>query len=130
MIPISTSHRDQLLDITSEIQAEVDRSKIKDGLCNIFCLHTSAAILITENYDNGLKLDILDKLKQLIPKGGHRHDQLDGNADSHIKSAIVGPSLTVPIKNGQLLLGQWQGICFAEFSGPREREVEVTVVGS
>lgn len=129
MIAVKSSQREELIDITAHVSAELAKSGVQDGVCNVFCLHTSAALLISENYDEGIKQDLLDTLRKLIPEGGHRHDQLDGNADSHMKSSIIQPSLTVPVRNGKLHLGQWQGIMFAEFSGPREREVEVTVVG-
>lgn len=126
MITVSTTAREELIDITNEVNERVRASNVKEGICMLFCMHTSAALIVNENYDPGLKQDLLDKLRELVPEGGHRHDKLDGNADSHIKAAIIGPSLSIPIRNGKLLLGQWQGIMLAEFSGPRTRDISIT----
>jgi len=127
---ISTSKKQELIDITDKINSIIKKSKIRSGLCNVFAAHATAAIIINENYDPNICLDLLNALNKLIPKGIWLHDGVDGNADAHIKSAIIGPSETIPVKGGELGLGQWQSVMFAELDGPRSsRKIIVTVVG-
>lgn len=126
---ISTDRKQELIDITEKINSIIKKSKVKNGLCNIFAAHATAAIIINENYDPNICLDLLDSLNKLIPGGIWRHDKIDGNADSHIKSAILGPSETIPINNGKLQLGQWQSVMMAELDGPRnDRKIIVTIL--
>ena len=128
---LSTSKRQELIDITDKINSIIKNSKIKNGLCNVFTAHATAAIIINENCDPDICLDILDALNKLIPSGIWRHDKVDGNADAHIKSAIFGPSETIPIKNGELDLGKWQSAMFVELDGPRQdRKIVVTIISS
>ena len=129
VISISTSKRQELIDITSKVEAIVKKSKVKEGLCTVFAMHATAAIIINENADPNICLDLIDSLNEIIPKGKWRHDKLDGNADAHIKSSILGPSETIPIKNNQLQLGTWQAVMLADFDGPRNREIIVQVIG-
>lgn len=103
-ISISTSKRQELIDITNKVEAIVKKSKIKEGICTIFAMHATAAIIINENADPNICLDIIDSLNVLIPRGKWRHDELDGNADAHIKSSILGPSETIPIKNNHKVI--------------------------
>ena len=127
---LSTSKKQELIDITGKINSIIKKSKTKSGICSIFAAHATAAIIINENYDPNICLDLIDALNKLIPAGIWRHDRIDGNADAHIKSAILGPSETIPIKNGQLELGQWQSIMLAELDGPRSnRRIIVTIIG-
>src|SRR3989338_8329959 len=129
-IHISTKKKQELVDITSSVDSIVKKSKVKEGLCNVFAAHATAAIIINENWDPNICLDLLDSLNKLIPSGIWRHDKVDGNADSHIKSAILGPQETIPIKNGELYLGRWQALIFAELDGPRnDRKIIVTIIG-
>ena len=127
---ISTSKKQELIDITPKINSIIKKSKVKNGLCSVFAVHATAAIIINENYDPNICLDLIDALNKLIPSGVWLHDKIDGNADSHIKSAILGPSETIPIKDGKLDLGRWQALMFAELDGPRNnRKIIVTVMG-
>ena len=127
---LSTKKKQELIDITSQVNSIIKKAKIKNGICNIFAAHATAAIIINENYDPNICLDLLDSLNKLIPSGIWRHDKIDGNADAHIKSAILGPSETIPIKNNKLELGRWQSIMFAELDGPRnDRKIIVTILG-
>ena len=129
-ISLSTSKKQELIDITSQINSIIKKSKIKNGICNVFATHATAAIIINENYDPNICLDLLDALNKIIPSGIWRHDRIDSNADSHIKSAILGPSETMPVKNGELELGRWQSCMFAELDGPRnDRKIIVTIIG-
>ena len=128
-IILSTSKKQELIDITSQVSSIIKKSRIQNGLCNVFAAHATAAIIINENYDPNVCLDLLDALNKIIPRGIWRHDLVDGNADSHIKSAILGPSETIPIKNGKLELGRWQSIMMAELDGPRDdRKIIVTLI--
>ncbi|MBI2541538.1 YjbQ family protein [Candidatus Woesearchaeota archaeon] len=127
---ISTSKKQELIDITGKVENIIKKSNVKEGLCSVFACHATAAIIINENYDPNICLDLLDALNKLIPAGIWRHDKIDGNADAHIKAAILGPSETIPVKNGRLELGQWQSIMMAELDGPRnDRKIIVTILG-
>ena len=131
IITISTTKKQELIDITDSVNSIVEKSKVKTGLCNIFAMHATAAIIINENADPNICLDTIDSLNDLIPAGKWRHDKLDGNADAHIKSTILGPSETIPIKNSELQLGIWQSPMFVEFDGPRSnRKIIVSIVSS
>ena len=129
-ILLSTSKKQELIDITDKVNSIIKKSKVNNGLCNVFAAHATAAIIINENYDPNICIDLLEALNKLIPNGIWLHDRIDGNADSHIKSAILGPSETIPIKNGKLDLGRWQALIFCELDGPRNnRKIIVTVIG-
>lgn len=129
-LTIETKKREEIIDITPKILKLVEESKTKEGLCLIYVPHATAAITINENADQNIALDFLEALNKLIPEGKWRHDKIDNNGAAHIKSAIIGPSVTIPIKNSSLLLGTWQGIMLCEFDGPRKRKVIVKIVES
>ncbi|MCM8819922.1 MAG: secondary thiamine-phosphate synthase enzyme YjbQ [Candidatus Omnitrophica bacterium] len=126
-INITTKSREELVDITEEVQNILKKAKIDEGVCIIFSPHTTAGLIINENADPSVKDDILDHLKQLVPKNKN-YSHLEGNADAHIKSSIVGNSLVVIVSKGNLALGTWQGIYFCEFDGPRKRSVWVKIL--
>lgn len=129
-IRVSTKEKYDMVDIQKQVEDIVKKSGVKNGLCNVFAAHATAAIIINENYDPNVCLDVLDALAQLIREGKWRHDNVDNNAAAHIKSAIAGPSETIPVRDGKLLLGRWQNIMLAEFDGPREgRSILVSVIG-
>ncbi|RKY32225.1 MAG: YjbQ family protein [Candidatus Omnitrophota bacterium] len=121
-INLKTGSRVELIDITAKVQAAITKSKAKDGVCFIFCPHTTAGLTINENADPSVRRDIIDSLNEIVPAHA-RYAHAEGNADSHIKSSLFGPSLSVFIENGALVLGTWQGIYFCESDGPRSREV-------
>ncbi len=126
----STAKKQELIDINDKIQEILNKFKVKEGICTVFCKHATGAIVINENYDPNICLDLIDALNDLIPSGKWRHDKIDGNADAHIKASILGPHETIPIKDGKLQLGQWQSIMFVELDGPRDnRIVVVQVIG-
>lgn len=130
IITISTSKKQELIDITDKVIAIVRKSNVKEGLCNIFAMHATAAIIINENADPNICLDVIDALDKMVEEGAWRHDNIDGNAASHIKSTILGPSETIPIIDGKLQLGTWQSPMFVELDGPREnRKIVVHVIG-
>ncbi len=126
-INVRTNSRIELIDITDRVQAAVSKNKIKDGVCFVFCPHTTAGLTINENADPSVQRDIINTLNKLVPEGaGYAHSE--GNADSHIKSSVFGSSLTIFVESGQLCLGTWQGIYFCEGDGPRSREVWVKII--
>ncbi len=126
-ISIRTSKRNELVDITNEVRRLVRESGVKEGICVLFCPHTTAGLTINENADPSVRLDISDHLSDLVPeRKGYKH--LEGNADSHIKSVLVGQSLSLIIENGDIVLGTWQGIFFCEFDGPRNRKILVKIL--
>jgi secondary thiamine-phosphate synthase enzyme len=130
IISVSTSKKQEMIDITGQVSKIVEKSGLKGGLCNVYALHATAAIVINENADPNICLDTIDALNKLVQKGVWRHDKLDGNADAHIKATIIGPSQTIPIKDGQLQLGTWQGCMLFELDGPRNnRKIVVQTIG-
>jgi len=124
---IETNSHTEFLEITSEVKEIVKNSKVKNGICFLYVTHTTASIFINENADPSVREDIENFLEKLVPeKGNYQH--LEGNSASHIKSALLGSSLSIFVEDGNLLLGTWQGIFFAEFDGPRKREVWVKII--
>jgi secondary thiamine-phosphate synthase enzyme len=126
---VSTKSRNQMVDITSQVQSIVGKSGISNGQVIVHCPHTTAAITINENADPSVPHDILLTLEELISphRPGYRH--FEGNSDSHCKSSLVGCSEQILLKDGTLQLGTWQGIFFCEFDGPRSRKVLIQVSG-
>ena len=126
-ITIQTNTQTQILDITAQVQNAVGESGIAEGLCCVFIPHTTAGVTINENADPSVRQDILMELNKIIPFNDN-YSHLEGNSAAHIKASIIGSSVNVPVKNNNLLLGTWQGICFCEFDGPRRRKVYVKIV--
>jgi secondary thiamine-phosphate synthase enzyme len=128
VITISTDRREALYDITPQVAECVKESDVKSGFVNVYAQGATSAIMIQENWDDSVQEDVVDLLRKLIPQGIWKHDVQDGNADSHLKAGIVGPSETIPIVKGKLGLSTWQNIFFCEFDGPRNsRNILVTV---
>jgi secondary thiamine-phosphate synthase enzyme len=124
---VRSSKRADAIDITDRVQQLVRESGVASGLCHVYVPHTTAGVFINENADPDALCDILSTLESLVPwENGYRH--AEGNAAAHIKATLVGTSQTVPVRNGRLVLGRWQGIYFADFDGPRERQLQVTVL--
>lgn len=124
---IRTSRRTELKNITDEIEKIVRESGCANGLCHLYVPHTTAAVMINEGYDPDVARDIEVALDRLVPRNaGYRH--AEGNSDAHIKTALVGSSETIWIEDAKLMLGRWQMIFFAEFDGPRHRELFVKIV--
>lgn len=126
-LQVQTTATRELIDITDRVTAIVERSGVRDGLCHVFVPHATAAIVVNENDDPNLCTDTLDALDRLIPAGVWRHDRIDNNGAAHIQAVLLGPSETVPVVGGRLVLGTWQAIMLAELDGPRSRRVLVTV---
>jgi secondary thiamine-phosphate synthase enzyme len=123
-LSVRSSARSEMIDITSRVGEELRRSGLKDGLCTIFVPHTTAGITINENADPSVTADIQAMLDELIPwEAPYSHRE--GNAAAHIKSSLVGSSVSVLVESGRLRLGTWQGIFLCEFDGPRSRKVYI-----
>ena len=118
-----------MVEITGQVQEAVTGTGLDDGLCVVFCPHTTAGLTINENADPSVRKDITAALNNLVPEGGD-YSHAEGNSDSHIKSSLFGPEVTVIVEKGQLCLGTWQGIYLCESDGPREREVWIKTVAT
>jgi secondary thiamine-phosphate synthase enzyme len=128
-ILLASSRREELVDITDQVQAVVARSGIRDGLVSLYAQGATAALMIQENWDDSVQQDVVNLLRQIIPRGVWLHDAQDGNGDAHLKAGLVGPSEVVPLIAGDLGLSKWQNLFFCEFDGPRaERRVVCTVI--
>jgi len=123
---VTTHRRAQLVDITDRVAEAVARSQVTDGACMVFVPHTTAGVTINEGADPAVAGDIESHLAELVPKEA-AFEHAEGNSDSHIKTVLVGPSCTAPVRGGRLALGQWQAIFLCEWDGPRTRHVEVGV---
>ena len=127
---VRTNQREELVDITVQIQEAVARSRVENGLAVLYVQGATAALMIQENWDESVQTDVVNLLRKLIPRGIWLHDQQDGNGDSHLKAGLVGPSESIPIIDSKLGLSRWQNVFLCEFDGPRsERVVVCTIIG-
>ena len=129
-VAVRTRRRTEMVDITRELQEVVGRAGLREGVLVAQSLHTTAGLTINENADPDVRHDLLEKLARLAPKDEPFYRHAEGNSDSHLKTSVFGPSLTVIVSGGRLVLGRWQGIYFCEFDGPREREVAVQLLAA
>lgn len=129
IISLSTKKRCQWIDISPDVQNVIDNCSIRNGICTVISLHTTAAITVNENADPDVEADFFRKLAQLIPQQEPFYRHSEGNSDSHLKASLVGLSTQVMISDGSLVLGTWQSIYFCEFDGPRKRNVSVSIIG-
>lgn len=125
-ITVRSREREEMLDITREVAESLPGG---EGVCVLFVQHTTCGLTVNENADPDVQSDILGWLGRLIPQYEPNFKHFEHNSDAHIKSSLVGSSVTVPFENGKLCLGRWQGIYLCEFDGPRERKVLVKVIG-
>jgi secondary thiamine-phosphate synthase enzyme len=126
-LTIQTSRRTELKIVTAEIQSAVRDAGCTEGVCHLYVPHTTAGVVLNEGYDPDVARDMEAALDKLVPRRAS-YAHAEGNSDSHIKTALVGSSQTVWIEGGRLALGRWQQIFFAEFDGPRTRELRVKIV--
>lgn len=127
IIEIQTNLKKEVIDITDKINALIKKENFKDGLINLFLMHTTAA-LTTADLDPGTDLDMLDAFSKLIPKLNYRHPHNPDHVPDHILSSLIGTSLTLPILNNEVLLGTWQRIVLIEFDGPRLRKINIKFI--
>ncbi|HBF33638.1 TPA: hypothetical protein DDW35_03650 [Candidatus Sumerlaeota bacterium] len=126
---VQTHSRAEFVDITAHVRDAVREAGIQQGICTVFCPHTTAAITINENADPDVVIDLLNGLERIAPyRANWRHSE--GNSDAHLKSSLLGASAQVLVENGALVLGTWQSIYFCEFDGPRHRQVHIQVPGT
>lgn len=130
IIRVQTGQREELVDITDQVEEAVRKSGINNGLVALYVQGATAALMIQENWDDSVQTDVVNLLRKLIPQGVWLHDQQDGNGDAHLKAGLVGPSETIPVIDGKLGLSQWQNVFLCEFDGPRsERRLVCTIIG-
>lgn len=128
-ITVDSGSREELIDITTKVKSAINSNQIKtSGILLISSLHTTAGITINESADPAVKIDIRNWLQRLIPQH-HSFKHLEGNSDAHLKTSLIGPCVQIPVIDGKLILGTWQGIFFCEFDGPRKRKVKFTFTG-
>ncbi|MDR3584520.1 MAG: secondary thiamine-phosphate synthase enzyme YjbQ [Desulfosporosinus sp.] len=120
-IHLLTKRRDEMLDITAQVEELLVLGNVQDGLAVVYSFHTTAGITINENADLDVQRDILRRLDEIYPWDMAEDRHFEGNSAAHLKASTVGASQTFIIHNGKLLLGRWQGIYFCEFDGPRAR---------
>jgi secondary thiamine-phosphate synthase enzyme len=126
-ITVRTTRRREVVDITPQVAGVVSASGAARAVCTVFARHATAALVINENADPGFRKDLLSLLDKLIPEGVWEHDKVDDNGAAHLASTLLGTSQVVPVRDGRLLLGTWQGIALVELDGPRTREIVVDV---
>jgi len=127
-IDLQSNRKDQMIDITDQVEKLVSQENIEEGLAVIYSTHTTAGITINENGDPDVQKDLLRRLDEVYPWSMPRDRHMEGNSAAHLKASMVGSSQTVIIHKGKLLLGRWQGIYFCEFDGPRSRTCYVKII--
>lgn len=130
LIRVRTRGQSEMLEITAQVAEVVRDSGVRDGMVVVQSLHTTAGLTINENADPDVVHDLIEKLDREIPRRESYYRHAEGNSDSHMKTSLFGPSLTVIVSDGELLLGTWQGIYLCEWDGPRERKVAVQPLGA
>jgi len=127
-LDVRTTTKVSTVDITARVRAAVTRSKVKDGICVVAVLHTTAGVFVNENADPAVQHDLLSQLGKLVPRE-EEFQHAEGNADAHIKAVLTGNDVSLSVREGELALGTWQGIYVADYDGPRERHALVTILG-
>jgi secondary thiamine-phosphate synthase enzyme len=126
ILRVKTGRRTQLMDVTDEVKRAVATAGVVSGVCYVYVPHTTAGVMINEHFDPDVATDLEGVFERLVPRvGPYRH--AEGNSDSHAKAALTGSSQMIFVEEGELMLGQWQGVFFCEFDGPRERKMWVKV---
>jgi secondary thiamine-phosphate synthase enzyme len=127
VLRVKTGRRTQLLDVTEQVERAVAAAGVVSGVCYLYVPHTTAGVMINEHFDPDVATDLEGVFERLVPRSGpYRHDE--GNSDSHAKAVLTGTSQMIFVEQGKLVLGQWQGVFFCEFDGPRERKMWVRVM--
>lgn len=126
-LEIKSRSRQEFIDITGQVSELIRNSGVYSGVCHLFVMHTTAAVTINEGADPAVQNDILAFLQKAIPNS-HHYTHSEGNSDAHIKSSLVGPSLTILVDGGKPVLGTWQAVYFCEFDGPRHRKVALRLM--
>ena len=128
MMEIETANQSEIVDITAGVEKHVQKSGIANGICLVYSLHTTTALIINEA-DDALLNDILELMERIVPRGaGYGHDRGDGNAHAHLRAALLGSSVVIPVEKSRLALGTWQRVLFMELDGPRKRRIFIRVI--
>src|SRR6476469_10835714 len=127
ILRVRSHQREELVEFTDEVQARLSESGATEGVVVLYVQHTTAGLTVNENADPDVPRDMLHALRTLIPQHGMDFRHGEENSDAHFKASLVGPSVTVPFHDGNLLLGRWQGIFLCEFDGGRERKVVMMI---
>lgn len=127
-LKVPTQERNQLVEVTREIEGWAARNRLKNAVIFLYSPHTTAGVTIQENADPTVKSDLLAKLQALVPKSESYYQHGEGNSDAHLKTALTGNSVMAIVENGRLKLGKWQGLYLCEFDGPRERTLWIKVI--
>jgi secondary thiamine-phosphate synthase enzyme len=125
---VVSRRREEFIDVTAGLQDALTASGATEGVLLAQVMHTTAGLTINENADPDVVQDLLAQLKRLASRDDYRHGE--GNSDAHVKSSLVGASIQVPVHQGRLALGTWQGVYFCEFDGPRPRKIAVRIIGA
>jgi secondary thiamine-phosphate synthase enzyme len=126
-IQLQTKKHTEMIDVTSQISVIIPHG-MDSGICVVFSKHTTAGLTINENADPDVTRDIIVTLEKLVPWSNSSYLHSEGNSAAHVKASLMGFSLTIPVRNGRLNLGTWQGVYFCEFDGPRNRTVSVEFI--
>ncbi len=125
-ISIRTNSRSDFVAVTQHVQSAITKMGVRNGVCTLYVPHTTAAVFINEGYDPDVMRDVEYALDKIVP-WSDRYAHMEGNAAAHIKSSLMGNSRQVLVENGRLLVGRWEEIFFAEFDGPRTRQLIIAV---
>jgi secondary thiamine-phosphate synthase enzyme len=127
VLRVKTGRRTQFVDVTDLVERAVAKSGVRSGICYVYVPHTTAGVAINEHFDPDVATDLEGVFEKLVPRAvAYRH--AEGNSDSHAKAVLIGTSQAIFVEDGKLVLGQWQGVLFCEFDGPRERKLWVKIL--
>jgi secondary thiamine-phosphate synthase enzyme len=129
-IKIRSHQREEMIDITREVETALRESGANEGVVVLFVQHTTCGLTVNENADPDVQTDLLSALRKLIPQHGMNFKHAEDNSDAHLKSSLFGSSVTIPFSGGALLLGRWQGIYLCEFDGARERKIVIQILAT
>ena len=128
-LELETTDKVEIVEITSNINAAIAESGIRKGFVNIYSKHSTSGVFINEN-ESGLLDDFMDAIQLIVPTNGNfQHNRIDNNADSHLRSFLIGCNETIPFEEAKMSLGTWQSVFFLEFDGPRTRHIKITIIG-
>lgn len=127
VLRVKTTRRTEFVDVTDEVKRLVKASGVASGVCYVYVPHTTAGVMINEHFDPDVATDVEGVFERLVPRAG-TYQHAEGNSDSHAKAVLTGTSQAIFVEDGKLVLGQWQGVFFCEFDGPRERKLWVKIL--
>lgn len=127
-IEVRTPEREAMVDIGPRVAEAVREAGVREGVVHLWSLHTTCALTVNENADPDVRRDMVRKMQALVPHQEAFYRHAEGNSDSHVKTSLFGPGLTLLVHEGELVLGTWQGVFLAEWDGPRVRRVAVKAV--